>query len=361
VTMPDAFAYSLGPRKAKLAIVGEAWGESEERFKAPFVGSSGAELARMLSETELGPPISPGYINEPTMIAHWMQSGIFLTNVFAEHPPSNNLDLWCATKKELGPDYTMPPLKHPGKYVRPEFLHHLDRLYAELTEVKPNLILALGNTACWALLGQTAISSIRGTTVESKWGKVLPTFHPAAVLRNWPQRVIVLQDLLKAKREVEFPEVRRPKRWVLVNPTLDEVIAWADQPAPIYSVDIETHAGQITMIGFSSDPASAIVVPFVDNNGVSYWQNELDEITVWKIVKRVLEGPTPKLFQNGLYDLQFIYRMGIRPANCQHDTMLLHHSLYPELQKGLGFLGSIYTNESSWKLLRKTETMKKDE
>jgi len=66
-------------------------------------------------------------------------------------------------------------------------------------------------------------------------------------------------------------------------------------------------------------------------------------------------------YQNGLYDLQYILRMGLRPANCQADTMLLHHSLFPELQKGLGFLGSIYTNEASWKLMREQDSNKRDE
>jgi hypothetical protein len=42
--------------------------------------------------------------------------------------------------------------------------------------------------------------------------------------------------------------------------------------------------------------------------------------------------------------------------------MLLHHALYPEMQKGLGFLGSIYSNEPAWKLLRgKAEELKKDD
>jgi len=43
--------------------------------------------------------------------------------------------------------------------------------------------------------------------------------------------------------------------------------------------------------------------------------------------------------------------------------MLLHHALYPELPKGLGFLGSIYTNEASWKLMRRerSDTVKRDE
>jgi hypothetical protein len=54
--------------------------------------------------------------------------------------------------------------------------------------------------------------------------------------------------------------------------------------------------------------------------------------------------------------------MGLRPANVAEDTMLLHHSLFPELPKGLGFLGSIYTNEASWKLMHGlTDTEKRDE
>jgi hypothetical protein len=53
--------------------------------------------------------------------------------------------------------------------------------------------------------------------------------------------------------------------------------------------------------------------------------------------------------------------MGLKIQNCTEDTMLLHHALYPELQKGLGFLGSIYTNESSWKNTYRKTTLKKDE
>lgn len=357
--MLEPFKHSLGPTNAKVALVGEAWGDTEDQFKAPFLGASGAELARMLGEAGLAPAPQSGYLSGPTMIHHWMRSGLFLTNVFAEHPPSNNLELWCSSKKELGPDYTLAPIK-AGKYIRPEFLHHLDRLYAELQQVRPNLIVLLGNIACWAILGKTGIASIRGAVGTSRFGKILPTFHPASVMRNWGQRPVVLQDLQKAVRESKFPEIRLPERWVLVNPTIDEARSWFTQSASIYSVDIETRAKRITMIGFASSRSNAIVIPFEDDLGNDYW-SEGDEIAAWRMVKAALESPTPKLFQNGLYDLQYILRMGIRPANCLHDTMLLHHSLYPELQKGLGFLGSIYTNEQSWKLLRKHEMTKRDE
>ena len=105
-----------------------------------------------------------------------------------------------------------------------------------------------------------------------------------------------------------------------------------------------------------------MVVPFVDAQGINAWDSQEKEILAWRLVKEILEGPTIKLFQNGLYDLQYLLRMGFRPKNCHADTMLLHHALFPEMQKGLGFLGSIYTNESSWKLMRKrNEELKKDD
>jgi len=78
----------------------------------------------------------------------------------------------------------------------------------------------------------------------------------------------------------------------------------------------------------------------------------------------VLEDQSiPKLFQNGLYDIPFILRTtGIAVQGAAHDTMLLHHALQPESLKGLGFLGSIYTDHGPWKVERKgTDTIKRDE
>ena len=83
------------------------------------------------------------------------------------------------------------------------------------------------------------------------------------------------------------------------------------------------------------------------------------------LVGQLLRNPSVKLFQNGVFDLSYLLRMGFVVNNCQHDTMLLHHALYPELLKGLGFLGSIYTSEPAWKLMRldhrEHEELKSDE
>jgi hypothetical protein len=226
---------------------------------------------------------------------------------------------------------------------------------------------ALGNKACWGLLAQTAISRLRGVVTDcvlTPGIKVLPTYHPAGILRNWENRVVAMADLLKAKREMEFSEIRRPHRQVLVDPTLGEIEAWATRPHSLLSVDIETKAGMIECVGFARSRSEAMVVPFIDRRfpGASYWPNEGDEIAAWRWVQYLLDLPCPKLFQNGLYDISYFARMGLTVRNATEDTMLLHHSLFPELQKGLGFLGSIYTSESGWKIMRgKTEALKADE
>jgi len=257
-----------------------------------------------------------------------------------------------------------------GKYLRPQFLGELDRLRTELETVRPNLVITLGATAAWAVLGSSSIRAIRGTITQSHFtqSKILPTFHPSYILRNWAERPILQADLLKAAREGQFPEIRRPQRWVTVDPTLDEIEQWFNRhgaSARILAVDIETKARQITEVGFAASREFALVIPFWKYHGDhSYWPSASAERAAWEWVQRLLALPCPKLFQNGLYDLQYLLRMGLRPANCLHDTMLLHHSMYPELQKGLGFLGSIYTNEAAWKLMNSAkakEQTKKDE
>ena len=345
-----AFARAIGPRTAKLAIVGEALGESEDTMGAPFMGASGQELNRMLKEAGIN------------------RSDCFLTNVLAFRPQNNDIEKLCVKKAETGELYPMPPFRQ-GKYIHPQFLSEIDRLKLELSTVRPNLILALGNTACWALLLRSAISSLRGAiapSVQPSGFKVLPTYHPAAVLRNWALRTIVVTDLIKAFRERDFPEIKRPERTIVINPSLSDIANWIAGLSPHASLacDIETSRGQITMVGFASSASSAIVIPFVDPQKptYSYWDSKFQESQAWNFVGQLLEGSRPKIFQNGLYDLQYLLRLGFRPRNCTEDTMLLHHSLFPELQKGLGFLGSIYTNEASWKLMRgQDDSNKKDE
>jgi hypothetical protein len=294
-----------------------------------------------------------------------------MTNVLALRPPGNKIEYLCGKKDEVGGgSYPYPPLAQ-GKYLKPKFLPELDRLNEELREAKPNLVIALGNEALWALTGQTNIGSQRGATIKSPLGglKVLPTYHPAGVLRQWSWRTIVIADLIKAQGEAQFPEIRRPSRQVIISPSISDIQTWTGQtlfsPPEVLAVDCETHGGQISCIGFARGRKEALVIPFIDQTkpGWNYWPTIQDEERAWALVEELLHSPIPKLFQNGLYDLQYICKMGLKPQNCLEDSMLLHHSMFPEMQKGLGFLGSIYTNESSWKLMRraKPDTEKRDE
>jgi uracil-DNA glycosylase len=350
-------------------ILGEAYGANEERLGIPFVGSSGVELIRMLGEsgflilTERDRNNILSYYNtsDPAHIASIWRAHpeVACTNVFNLHPLANDVESLCGPKPSGIPGY---PILAKSKYVRAEFEPHLDRLASFIIDRDPNLIICLGNTPLWALAGRTGITKWRGTTIESTHTvsgyKLLPTYHPAAILRQWDNRPIVIADLMKASREAFYPEIRRPYREVWIEPTVEDIIRFTDEEiyspsCQLLSVDIETSGTRITCIGLSPKPDLALVIPFDDERSPSgsYWSSAKDERLVWLTLARVLEDRrVPKLFQNGLYDIAFLWRsMRIKVLGAEEDTMLMSHALQPESLKGLAFLGSIYTDEGAWK------------
>jgi uracil-DNA glycosylase len=278
-----------------IAIVGEAWGEQEERARAPFVGAAGYELTRMLDEAGI------------------RRADCFLTNVFNLRPDRNDIESLCGPKADAIPG--MPAIKN-GKYIPNRLARELTRLYDELSGVRANVTIALGNTAAWALLHNTGISKIRGTVTDSSvlsGRKVLPTYHPAAVLRDWSLRPVTVIDLAKAKRESAFPDIRRPKTWVYYPESLQDIEDFFNEhlvSAAYISFDIETSGDQITCIGFAPDTERALVIPFVDNRNTdpgskgSYWRTAGEESAAWRFVRRILDLPCPKFGQNTLYDIQ---------------------------------------------------------
>jgi uracil-DNA glycosylase len=342
------------PVNFKMALVGEAWGEQEERERTPFIGPAGWQLNSMLRDAGIA------------------RHECYLTNVFNLRPrPSNKIDNLCSPKREI--HHALPPLSS-GKYIRDEYLGELERLYSELKLHKPNVAVALGGTAAWALLRDGRISKLRGAVAESpviNGLKVLPTYHPSYILQGGHEaRHVTVLDLQKARREAEYPEVRRPVRIIYTEPLLHDLVRFADEhirTAKYLAVDIETRDNQITCIGFAPATNVALVVPFEDlrKPGGSYWGSAEAEVAAWKWVRDVLDSPVPKVFQNGLYDMHRLWRTyGIPVRNAEHDTMLLSHALQPESPKGLAFLGSVYTDEAAWKLtvrLKHKETIKKED
>ena len=208
-----------------ILICGEAWGAEEAREGRPFVGPSGYLLNGMLR----GAGIS--------------RDDCYVTNVFNLQPkPRNDVTNLCGPKKEgiAGLDAVAP-----GKYIRREYEPELQRLYSEVREVNPNLILCLGNTALLALTRRKyPISKYRGTLltsfIERPDGtpyKILPTFHPAAIMREWSYRPIVHTDLSKAARFARTSTFDRPHREIWIEPTLADLEEFeAPATCPILAV-----------------------------------------------------------------------------------------------------------------------------
>lgn len=360
-----------------ISLVGEAFGENEEKLGVPFVGAAGVTLIQMLIDSGL---VKPDPYDKYLLKAYWnggkdsnylalfwkAHPEFFCTNVFNFHPVGNNLDTLCGTKKE---DSTgLPPLK-PGKYLQAKYLPELDRLMSELRRVDPDLCILLGNSACWALLGTSGIGKIRGVTSYAKaipTIKVIPVYHPAAIMRQWELRAVTIMDLQKAKRESLFREVRRPERVVFIEPDLSDLDwFWKEyiEGAAEISIDIETVGDQISCIGFAPSISVALTLPFIDyRKGGNYWETQAEEIRAWDWVRMVCASSIPKVFQNALFDLHRLWRgYGIRVNNVEDDSMLMSHAIHPEAPKGLAYLGSVWTSEASWKLeIRHGKTIKKE-
>lgn len=347
------FAMPTTTSKHKVMLIGEAPGEEEEKFNQPFIGPSGKLLTEVLS------------------LAGWDRRELYITNVFTERPPENDIKKhWTVTKtdlRKLGHTETgrLPQLNK--RFLLPQYEDEWARLRHEIATIKPDLIICLGGTALWALIGDGRITNARGNFFQTEFGcPGIATFHPAAVLRQYENRPIMWADLSKARRFLNGtlpPPVHR-KLWI--DPTLEEIEhvyhKFSSRPVSFHDplgVDIETdpRIDQITTIsyGFYDE---AICIPFYDKatlaDRCNYWATAEEEADAWIWVKRFGELPHPMVGQNFLYDHQYLLEgLDIR-VRVSHDTAILQHATQPELPKALGVLASLYLNEPSWKFMRES-------
>jgi len=282
------------------------------------------------------------------------------TNVFNKVSPNSRAFGFFGGKTGGVPH--LKPLK-PGKYLLREHMPDLELLWKKVLHFKPNLVIALGDVALWALTSEASLKFSRGriTTGHSKFPvqKILPTYSAGQIMAEWPLRPIHLADLAKARRESQFPEVRRPQRLLHIEPNIADINEFFEtyvKDCVTLDCDIETKGTMITCVGFAPSPERAIVIPFYDETKRSgnYWESKFLELQAWAQVRRFLSSGKQLGGQNFQYDMQYLWRqMGIKSPDFHDDTMLLHHALQPEMQKGLGFLASIYTDELSWKFMAK--------
>lgn len=340
----------------RLAFVGEAPGEEEEEKRMPFCGPSGRVFNSLLRTAGIE------------------RSECYVGNVFDEKLPGNEIGSWCMPlplARTSGWTGNPPPIGGSG-VLRPEHGWHLGRLAQEMEKARPTVIVPLGGTALWAFTATNAIGEVRGAAALAQLVapnvKVMPTYHPAAVMREWKLFSVVVGDLIKAVEEAERgPGLFLPSLRVVLEPSMDTLLEWDRKimGSDLLSVDIETGWGFITCIGFAPSASEALVVPFVDLRQPDrcYWRKPNEEREALELVKRWMESDVPKLGQNfAAYDAFWLLdKWGIRPRNCREDTRILHHSLYPELPKSLAFMGASYTDQGPWKLMRGRKGEKKED
>ena len=122
-------------------------------------------------------------------------------------------------------------VKHTKKYQVPkaEVATGKEQLLNLINELNPTLIIALGELSLWALTGEIGITKWRGSVLEMSTGhKVVPTYSPEVVCRKWDWRFICVQDLRRAEKESEFPEVRIPPYDFIIRPSFERVMETLD-------------------------------------------------------------------------------------------------------------------------------------
>jgi DNA polymerase len=165
--MSVKFIPGTGPKHPLFIIVGEAPGAEEEKAGQPFVGKSGQMLDKVLEDVGL------------------RRSDIYITNVVKVRPTGNK----TPTKTEA--ESWMPLLKKELKQ-----LHNATKV-----------IIPLGNCAAQAILeSKVAVTKVHGETqyhlLDGETCKVIPTFHPAYIIRNNKNYAKWKKDFENIKKEV---------------------------------------------------------------------------------------------------------------------------------------------------------------
>ncbi len=147
-----------GNRRARLMFVGEAPGADEDAQARPFVGRAGQLLTKIIEAI--------GFKREEVLIG----------NVNRCRPPGNR-----------------PPTPEEASMCKPFLLR-------EIAVVQPEVIVVLGNTAMRNLLDiKQGITKVRGDFQDYHGVKVMPTFHPAYLLRDPSKKKETWEDLKKVR------------------------------------------------------------------------------------------------------------------------------------------------------------------
>ena len=154
--------FGAGNPHARLMFIGEAPGQEEDIQALPFVGRAGGLLTKIIEAMGM------------------KREDVYIANILKCRPPNNRAPL-------------------PA-----EILACSGNVRRQAGLIKPKVIVTLGKFASQTLLGsETPISALRGNFQEYEGIKVMPTFHPAYLLRNPGDKKLVWEDMKKVMKELK--------------------------------------------------------------------------------------------------------------------------------------------------------------
>ena len=150
--------YGVGNPRADLMFVGEAPGRDEDQQGVPFVGRAGQLLTKIIEAIDLD------------------RDDVYIANVIKCRPPNNR-------NPEPDEIQTCQPF-----------------LFGQIDVIQPKVIVALGAFAVRTLLqSEEAISRLRGRVFDFRGAKLIPTFHPAYLLRSPDKKRDVWEDMKRVR------------------------------------------------------------------------------------------------------------------------------------------------------------------
>lgn len=303
-----------GPTPCDIMLVGEAPGAQEEERNAPFVGAAG-----------------------------WLLDNEFLVDVGLKRTPAGS-EVRVTNACRCRP----PENRDPNQVEINACRKHL---LAEIKEVQPKLIVALGAIALKSLLGLEGIQKYRGHFFNSQEfpGLVIATNHPAACFRSWEVVPLIKADLRKAlgvfRGELSFADAGT----YVACDTLEKVrqLTACLCEAEHFSFDLETTGlrfseDKILCFSFARKPGEGFVIPVAQQFQTPLWQ-DAEKAEVANCLKTIFASAALKVAQNGVFDLLFCWANGLAVHNYNFDTMYAHHLLDENLPHSLDAMISFMT------------------
>lgn len=322
-----------GSPQPRILIVNDCVGAPEEERRVPLAGAPHFELERMKQAAGIS------------------NSDVATTVCSSIRGPSYELAPWI----DFPSKKTCPPASYVAAhnaYIHPSLLYGLHELWQQIEYLKPNVVVTLGEEATWLLTGRRGIGDLRGSVLESKRPscmgpggahspvKVIPTYHPRKVLRNYPWRWDVIRDLTRANQESLFPQIRKPDWLFHVGPSFDQAWSFIENLGEEVTADIETRNRQITCIGLGENKREAMCLPITAQGG-SFWPT-LDE--EFEMIRHLMKNLKQRkvVGQNFLYDAFYLAWLWGGYIYADFDTLVAQHVLLPGFPKSLDYLASYY-------------------